>query len=356
MKKISMQAGALALAFGCSSSTPPANSSMNASNTPPAVDAGVSMLTNEPDAGPPAPPPPAPEPVRIVAGESRTAPTPSPRVTITAPRNGVTVREDRVEVRLNVTNWRDVNNANDHRHVHLVLDDEPYRRVDDPRQPVVLEHLSPGTHVLRAFPGWETHETVKTAGAFAMAVFHVGRPAQNFAFNPRSPLLTYSRPKGEVNGTEADRILLDFYLTNVPANAMGAEGFRVRPSIDGHAMDDLTAWTPFYIEHLPDGPHTIGLQLIGRDGAPVAGPFNTTEHRITVNHAAPAASHGAAVVVTPNVRTTNAATTAAPTAPATPEAVAPGTAPPSADPSIPPASAPTSPPSEMPPQGGHAGH
>ncbi len=350
MRTSLIHAGILAAAFGCSSTTPAPSSSLNATATND-VDAHVSMLTNEPDAGAVAPtPPPAPEPVRITAGERRAVPAPLPRVTITAPRNGVTVREDRVEVRLAITNWRDVANAGDHRHIHLVLDDEPYRRVDDPRQPVVLEHLSPGTHVLRAFPGWETHETVKEPGAFAVAVFHVGRAAQNFAFNPRSPLLTYSRPKGEVNGSEANRILLDFYLSNIPANGMGAQGFRVRPSIDGHAMDDLTAWVPYYIENLPDGPHTIGLQLIGRDGAPVAGPFNTTEHRITVNRSAAAAPHGpAGVVVTPNVTTRNPATADPTVPPATPTAVSVPTA---LDPTVAPAAAPTAPPSEMP----HSGH
>lgn len=354
MKQSLIPIGVLVAALGCSSSTPPPSSSANASNTPPAdVDAHVSSLTNEPDAAAAAPtPPPAPAPVRITAGERRAVPAPTPRVTITAPRNGVTVREDRVEVRLGVTNWRDVANAGDHRHVHLVLDDEPYRRVDDPSQPVVLEHLSPGTHVLRAFPGWETHETVKESGAFAVSVFHVGRPAQSFAFNPRSPLLTYSRPKGEVNGSEADRILLDFYLSNIPANGMGAEGFRVRPSIDGTALDDLTAWVPYYIENLPDGPHTIRLQLIGRDGAPVAGPFNQTEHRITVNRSAAAAPHApaAGVSVTPNVRTNNPATTGAPMAPATPTAVS---VPAALDPAAPPAA---TPPAPTPAQQPHAGH
>jgi hypothetical protein len=289
--KTSLAPVMLACLLGCSATTPPANSSMNAANEP--VDAGVSALTNDPGdaAAEPPPPPPAPEPVRITAGERRATPTPSPRVAITAPRNGVTVREDRVEVRLAIQNWRDVANADDHRHIHLVLDDEPYRRIDDPRQPVVLEHLAAGTHVLRAFPGWETHETVKDAGAYAMVVFHVGRATPGAAPGARAPMLTYSRPKGELNGAEADHVLLDFYLANVPAAQMGPAGFRVRPSIDGHAMDDLTAWVPYYIDNLPDGPHTIGLQLIGSDGAPVPGPFNTTEHRVTVNHAGTAAPH-----------------------------------------------------------------
>jgi hypothetical protein len=335
----------LAILAGCSSSTPPANTSMNAANEPMMVDAGMSSMSNDPGdaamAMTPMPPPPAPEPVRITAGERRPTPTPAPRVAFTAPRNGATVREDRLEVRLNVQNWRNVTDAADHRHIHLVLDNEPYRRVDDPRQPVVLEHLSPGTHVLRAFPGWETHETVKDApGAFAMVMFHVGQPAQNFGFTPRAPLLTYSRPKGEVNGTEADRILLDFYLTNVPAADLGAQGVRVRPTIDGHAMDDLAAWVPYYIENLPDGPHTIGLQLIGRDGSPLAGPFNTVENHITVNHAAPAMPHAHPEA--------GAGTDAgAPMAPAM------GTMPPASNPAVPPAGSPTAPPSMMP---GHMAH
>lgn len=327
-----------ALLLGCGSTTPPANSSMNATNVATTVDAGVSALSNEPpvEVAPTPPPPPAPEPVRITAGERRTTPTPSPRVAITAPRNNATIREDRVEVRLNIQNWRVVTNADDHRHIHLVLDNEPYRRIDDPRQPVVLEHLSPGTHVLRAFPGWETHETVKESGAYAMVVFHVGRAAENFGFNPRAPMLTYSRPKGEVNGADAERILLDFYLANVPAAEMGAQGFRVRPTIDGRAMEDLTAWVPYYIENLPDGPHTIGLQLIGRDGAPVAGPFNTAEQRITVSRATPA---------TPHAHPEPAAATPSP-----------GPAPAATDHAVPPAAAPTSPPSIMPGTHNHSGH
>ena len=194
----------------------------------------------------------------------------------------------------------------------------------------------PGTHVLRAFPGWETHETVKESGAYAMVVFHVGRAAENFGFNPRAPMLTYSRPKGAVNGAEPERILLDFYLANVPASEMGAQGFRVRPTIDGRAMEDLTAWVPYYIENLPDGPHTIGLQLIGRDGAPVAGPFNTTEQRITVSRATPA---------TPHAHPEPAAATPSP-----------GPAPAATDHAVPPAAAPTSPPSIMPGTHNHSGH
>jgi hypothetical protein len=227
----------------------------------------------------------APQPVSVTAG----TPTPipeglHPRVTILAPRNNATVRTNRVEVRLQVRDWPA---PQDGRHVHLILDDAPYQRIDNPSQPIPLENLAEGTHVLRAFPGWHTHESVKVDGAFAMAVFVVGHPTADFHFDPHAPLLTYSRPKGEYNGADADRILLDFYVHNIPGNQLSANGFRVRYSIDGSTNGEATAWVPYWIEHLPDGSHTMTLDLLGADGQPAAGPFNHTQHTFSVNRSAP---------------------------------------------------------------------
>ncbi|MBI5514579.1 MAG: hypothetical protein HY909_12465 [Deltaproteobacteria bacterium] len=288
----------LALALGCSSTGTPATQTPAA--TGPLTDAG--MLSNAPDATPPTPtpPPPPPTPPSVTAGERRAVPAPTPTVAITAPRDNATLRENRLEVRLNVRNWRNVTDAADRRHVHLILDNNEYIRVDDPTRPYALENLSEGTHVLRAFPGWETHESVKTDGAFAMVVFHVGRPSQGWTFNRRAPLLTYSRPKGTMNGADADRILLDYYLTNVPAADLGPQGVRVRPTLDGQALSDLTQWVPYYLEHLTDGEHTLVLDLLGRDGQPLPGPFNHVERRITVNHNPPPAAPPAAGAPAPD--------------------------------------------------------
>jgi hypothetical protein len=255
------------------------------------ADAGTAMA----DAAIAAPAEPSRPPVAVVAG----TPTPipenlRPRVQITAPRDNQVVRSNRVEVRLRVTDWPA---PQDGRHVHLILDNEPYRRIDDPSRPIPLENLSEGTHVLRAFPGWGTHESVKREGAFALTVFHVGRRSENFAFDRTAPLLTYSRPKGDYNGQEADHILLDFYITNVPGNQLSANGRRVRYAIDGATTGEITSWVPHYIDNLPDGAHTITLDLLGPDGQPVAGMFNHTERTINVNHAAPSTSehtHGGA--------------------------------------------------------------
>lgn len=175
------------------------------------------------------------------------------------------------------------------RHIHLILDNDPYIRVNDPTQPYVLENLAEGTHVLRAFPGWSTHESVKTEGAFAMLVFHVGNRTDTLHLDPRAPLLTYSRPKGEYNGAEADHVLLDFYVTNLPGEPLSPAGHRVRYRIDGLATGEISSWVPHFIDHLADGEHHITLDLLGPDGQPVAGPFNHTERVIRVNHTASAA-------------------------------------------------------------------
>ncbi len=289
----------LCLGLGCGrgGTQPSARPAATASSGSAAdVDAGVSALSNDPDAGPlaaegAAPSAPAMGPVAIVAGTRREVPTPTPTVRVTAPRNGSTVRENRVELRLDVRNWRTVTDASDRRHVHVVLDNDPYIRVDDPSRPVVLENLTEGTHVARVFAGWETHESVKTPGAFAMVVFHVGRPTAPVTFDPRAPMLVYSRPKGTMTGRDCDHLLLDFYLVNVAAADMGAAGVRVRPTIDGRAYDPLTVWQPYFIDNLPDGEHTVVLELLGRDGSVVPGPFNRAERTITLNRrAAPPAA------------------------------------------------------------------
>lgn len=316
LKHWSFTLTALALASACGgrAATPEPAPSATAANTGgEQLGTGQALTNVPPSAEPPAPPPPPP--VRVVAGERTPLPAGNtPRVAITAPRDNSVARTNRVEVRLRVTDWPA---PQDMRHVHLIVDNEPYRRIDDPSRPVVLENLSEGTHVLRAFPGWGSHESVKTPGAFAVSVFHVGRRSADFTFDRRAPLLTYSRPKGEYAGADAERVLLDFYVSNVPSDALSATGHRVRYAIDGALTGEATSWAPHFIENLPSGPHTIVLELLGPDGALVPGPFNRTERTITIVRGAPGAAanpcamghghegHGAAPSAAPSAAPAN---------------------------------------------------
>ncbi|MDP3278707.1 MAG: hypothetical protein Q8Q09_26185 [Deltaproteobacteria bacterium] len=238
----------------------------------------------------PMPPPPPPPPVAVVVGPRTEIPANlRPSVRIVSPAPNATVSGTTLDVRLNVRDWPA---PQDGRHVHLILDNNPYIRIDNPSEAHRIEGLTPGTHTLRAFPGWSTHESVKRDGAFASVTFHVGRRSNENNPAPRAPMLTYSRPKGAYNGADAERVLLDFYLTNVPA--LSATGHRVRYVIDGSTTGEMVEWAPHYIVNLQNGEHTIVLDLLGPDGQPVAGPFNHVERRIQVNREGSAdGGHGA---------------------------------------------------------------
>ena len=61
------------------------------------------------------------------------------------------------------------------------------------------------------------------------------------AVDPNKPLLTYSRPKGEYKGVEADPIMIDFWLANAKLTGDGGE-YRVRYSIDGGEPKYIDKW------------------------------------------------------------------------------------------------------------------
>ncbi|MFK7986928.1 MAG: hypothetical protein AB8I08_12965 [Sandaracinaceae bacterium] len=223
-------------------------------------------------------------PIRVVAGERQPIEGDSPQISITSPLMGATVRRGDVSLRINLEDW-ELQSAPG-RHVHVIVDNEPYIAVRDVSSALNLNELvqenlghelAEGTHVVRIFPSRGHHESVKTDGAFAAVMFHYRSQTDGFTFNPDSPLLTFSRPKG--CSTTGSRLLLDFYVSNA---ALAADGHRVHYSIDDAIEGDIANWAPHWIEGLPAMSHTIELTLLGPDGQPVDGPFNQTRRTIRV--------------------------------------------------------------------------
>ncbi len=174
---------------------------------------------------------------------------------------------------------RGIKLAENGQHLHVVVDDEPYMAVYDISQPVTLPELSPGPHAVRVFPALQWHESLKSPGTFEAAQFHVGQQSGDLPIPPGSPLLTYSRPVGTYVGADADSILLDFLVRNA---RVGIGGYKVRLSIDGEHIDDLTDHVPYYLVGLQPGEHKIELQLRDAGGRIIRGAFNTTSRTITV--------------------------------------------------------------------------
>lgn len=209
-------------------------------------------------------------------------------------------------------------------HVHIILDNQPYEAYYNIAQEFELRNVTDGEHTLRAFPSRPWHEAYKNAGAFQMVKFTVknggadaskptttntgntmansntaptpeGKAMQSSTagdVDPTKPLLTYSRPKGEYKGADADAIMIDFWLTNAtlagddpPIEKSGPVPslYRVRYSIDGREPKFIDKWGPIWLAGWTAGKHSITFELVDVDGKVIDnGGYNSTMREITV--------------------------------------------------------------------------
>lgn len=202
-------------------------------------------------------------------------------------------------------------------HIHVILDNQPYEAYYDLDQPFELRNVADGEHTLRVFPSRPWHESYKNDGAFQMVRFTVrnggadttqpattnsGQQMSNANSNvsakatpegkamqqttagsvdPKKPLLTYSRPKGEYKNADADAIMIDFWLTGGKLKDDGGE-YRVRYTIDGDAKY-IDKWAPIWIAGWTPGKHTVKLELVNQNGETVDnGGYNATSREITI--------------------------------------------------------------------------
>lgn len=204
-------------------------------------------------------------------------------------------------------------------HIHVILDNQPYEAYYEiAGGPFELRNVSDGPHTLRVFPSRPWHESYKNDGAFQMVKFTVknggadttkpattntGQPMSNVNSNTAAkptpegkdmqagtggavdagkPLLTYSRPKGEYKGADADPIMIDFWLHGATLKGDGGE-YRVRYSVDGGEAKYIDKWAPIWLAGWTAGKHTVKLELIDADGGVADnGGYNSTSREITV--------------------------------------------------------------------------
>lgn len=202
-------------------------------------------------------------------------------------------------------------------HIHVILDNEPYEAYYELDQPFELRNVMAGKHTVRVFASRPWHESYKNDGSFQMVAFtvkgggDVTKPTttgsgQTMANNnaaassqparegkdilsskagdvdPTKPLLTYSRPKGQYEGAEADPIMIDFWLSNARLRGDGGE-YRVRYIIDDDEPRYIDKWEPIWLSGWLKGKHTVRLELLDKDQRPVEnGGYNTTTREITV--------------------------------------------------------------------------
>jgi hypothetical protein len=272
---------------------PPPTPTPIASATPPPAPAD--------DASAPIAAPTGPAPTLVPGTASPDPAGAPPTAKFAAPKNGEVVPSDKAAdyaIKLDVKNWQTATGSS---HVHLILDNKPYKAIYDPKLPIKLSELmgggaiDEGQHVLVAFPSRANHESVKTKDAMSVIEFFVGKKAEGKT-NLKKAMLIYSRPKGDYKGDMARHVLIDFQLAN---DALGDGKDHVNIAVTGPGIDaPLTAkadkvGTPFYLDNLQNGAYTVKLDLMDKDDKPVAGPWNSTTRTIKLDKdAAPDAMPG----------------------------------------------------------------
>ena len=261
----------------------------------------------------------------------------APALKFVEPREGATIQGSTVKVRLDLAG--DLKGYKPHKdpatgmgnHIHVILDNQPYEAYYELGQPFELRNVSEGAHTIRVFASRPWHESYKNEGSFQMVSFTVkgggdpsrptttaggqtmadnanananaARPAASPAASPTGtpgpegkdmppstagavdrtkPLLTYSRPKGEYKGADADPIMIDFWLSNAKLQGDGGD-YRVRYSVDGAAPQFIDKWEPLWLQGWTAGKHIVKLELLDKAGNVVDnGGYNTTSRDITV--------------------------------------------------------------------------
>ncbi|MCB1110605.1 MAG: hypothetical protein KDK64_06445 [Chlamydiia bacterium] len=182
--------------------------------------------------------------------------------------------------------------------IHVIIDNHPYLiynqsfedSFDENREyydKIVSFHipfsLNPGMHVIRAFPARSYGESLKGTGPFAAEIFYFQdrKKTDNLNIDLQKPYLTYNEPQGKYPAGKGDPILLDFLLSNCE---LSRDGYKVRLTIDGKAVETLTEGAPYYLYGLSPGKHTVKLELLDKDNRIVPGFFNVTERDIEIDN------------------------------------------------------------------------
>ncbi len=207
----------------------------------------------------------------------------APQVSIVSPKPDEVLNDTQVSVKFDVKNLPIFKNTDFGLgpHIHVTLDNQEYKAIYDLNQTATFDHLSAGTHTIRAFASRPWHESFKNQGAYAQTTFNVLTKTAENTPEAKTPLLTYSRPVGTYG---AEPIMLDFYLQNAPLHLLGKDDeaiddWQVRATIDGQSFT-FDRWEPIYLKGFKTGQNWVKLELLEPDGDAIANVFNSTAHVI----------------------------------------------------------------------------
>ncbi len=177
------------------------------------------------------------------------------------------------------------NNSDKGQHIHFILDNGPYKALYEPKNEVTLPNDGKD-HYLVAFLSRSYHESIKSKGAAVVYHFKIDDKGNLKKLDdPKTPMVFYSRPKGDYMGKDVTNILLDFYVWNC---SLAADGYKVKADISNETIptQQLSAtvdkWEPHFIQNLGLGKCKVSLTLVDKDGKAVEGPMTAASREFNL--------------------------------------------------------------------------
>jgi hypothetical protein len=165
------------------------------------------------------------------------------------------------------------NNSDKGQHIHFILDNKPYNALYEPKHEVSLPKNS--EHYLMCFLARSYHESIKTKGAAFVYHFKIDEYGKLVKLEePKTPMLFYSRPKGDYLGADSSNLLFDFYVWNATLGADYKVKAQIKNQSNGQSKDlTIDNWQALFIEHLGTGKSSISISLVDKEGKAVEGPM-----------------------------------------------------------------------------------
>lgn len=167
-------------------------------------------------------------------------------------------------------------NSKEGQHIHFILNNQPYVALYQPENTFVVPVGQP--QYLLSFLSRSYHESVKAPKAGVLLHFSVDKGGKvNKLADPETPMLFYSRPKGEYAGADAQNILLDFYVyhADLGKNAL------VKATVNDTTFS-IDKWQAYFIKNAPEGDLNISLQLTDTGGHPLSGDNTSVSRTVKV--------------------------------------------------------------------------
>jgi hypothetical protein len=174
------------------------------------------------------------------------------------------------------------NNSDKGQHIHFILDNRPYVALYEPKHETKLAKNT--EHTLMAFLSRSYHESIKTKGAAIVYHFKVDEHGNMGKLEEvKTPMLFYSRPKGDYLGKDVENVLLDFYVWN---DNLSKDGHQVKAEVSSEGKSTsfmISEWKSHFLKNLPMGKSTIKLTLVDKDGNKVEGPETEVSRDINLS-------------------------------------------------------------------------